>query len=298
MTTPINRRQAVGLLALGSLAPSRLVASRVFADEPARNDLPRRASPADYSIAYGGPVEELIGDLLHSERGDPKRESVTPHQEWYSEHVRRRMGAWGPKPRLYTPLEGLSSQPLEWRRERVIAAAERFIGYGYQHHHIPDWNPPAGWPWKTTCVGHNGPGFDCSNFTSFVFNQGFGIKISSGIEEQSRADHGLVEGHPVRIERVELPTAYDKRLNELRTGDLVYIRGRENGPVTHVVLWVGPIGRAGSGLPLLMDSHGAGVNDDQGRPIPCGVHLRPFRENSWYNRCASHAHRVFHEART
>ncbi len=46
-----------------------------------------------------------------------------------------------------------------------------------------------------------------------------------------------------------------------------------------------------------MDSHGSGVEDEHGRPIPCGVHLRPFRESSWYNRCASHAHRVFHDAK-
>ncbi len=295
ITMQLTRRRAVGLMAIGSLAPSRLVSTYALADEPARDAPPRHKSPADYSVAYSGPLEELIGDLLHSERGDPKRESATPHHEWYSEHVRRRMGAWGPKPRLYAPLEGLSGQPLEWKCERVIATAARFIGYGYQHHHIPDWNPPADWPWKRTCVGHNGPGFDCSNFTSFVFNQGFGIKISSGIGYQSRADHGFVAVYPVRIERVELPTAYDKRVSALRTGDLLYIRGREDGPVTHVVLWVGSIGRAASGLPLLIDSHGSGVSDDQGRPIPCGVQIRPFRENSWYNRCASHAHRVFHD---
>ena len=92
MTKRINRRQAVGLVALGSVASTQLLALRVLADEPVRDELPRRASPADYSIAYSGPTEELIGDLLHTERGDPKRESTTPHQEWYSDHVR---GAWG-----------------------------------------------------------------------------------------------------------------------------------------------------------------------------------------------------------
>ena len=40
-----------------------------------------------------------------------------------------------------------------------------------------------------TCVGHNGKGVDCSNFSSFVYNQGFGIKMSSAIE---RADRGSI----------------------------------------------------------------------------------------------------------
>jgi hypothetical protein len=46
-------------------------------------------------------------------------------------------------------------------------------------------------------------------------------------------------------------------------------------------------------VPLIIDSHGEDVRDSQGQFIPCGVQLRPFRENSWYNRSASHALRVF-----
>ncbi|HEY4312375.1 MAG TPA: NlpC/P60 family protein [Pirellulales bacterium] len=290
MSILLSRRQTLGLLTLGGIAPGAVLSSVVKAFEAPSHD-----KGSDYGLAYSGPIDELIGDLLHGERGDPQRESATPHHDWYSEHVRRRMGAWGPSPRLYPPIMKSPGQSLEWKRERVIATGARFIGYSYQHHHIPDWDPPAGWPWKVCCAGHNGRGVDCSNFTSFVYNQGFGIKISSGIGRQARTDHGLVEGHPVRIERVELPTDYDKRVEALHTGDLVYIRGREDGPVTHVVIWVGSIGRATSGLPLLMDSHGGDVKDDHGHPIPCGIHLRPFRQDSWYNRCASHAHRVFHE---
>lgn len=254
-------------------------------------------APSGYTVRYSGPVAELIGDLLQGERGDPRRQSSTPHHEWYAEHTLRRLGSWGPKPRLYAPLEGLASRPLEWKRERVIAAAERFVGYGYQHHHIPDWDPPADWPWKQTCVGHNGKGVDCSNFTSFVYNQGFGLKISSDVHRQAMTDHAFVDERPVPLERISLPAEYEKRVSTLRTGDLLYIRGREGGPITHVVLWIGSIGQAASGLPLILDSHGAGVDDDAGQPIPCGIHLRPYCEKSWYNRCASHAHRVFTDRR-
>ncbi len=183
---------------------------------------------------------------------------------------------------------------MQWKRERVVATAARFLGYGYQHHHVPDWNPPARWPWKETCVGHNGKGVDCSNLTSFVYNQGFGIRMSSAIHQQAESHRALEERHEsISLRTIELPDSYAQRQEILRTGDLVYIRGRADGPITHVVIWVGSLGRSPSGVPLVIDSHGSGVEDDWGRSIACGVQLRPFREHSWYHRCASHAHRIF-----
>lgn len=281
-----SRRQLVAGLSAAALAPHALVGSLRAAA--------RRQAPSDYRLEYRHGLDDLIGDLLQGERGDPRRQSQTPYGEWYSHGVRHRYGAWGPAARRYQPLEGLERRSVEWQRERVIATAARFIGYGYQHHHIPDWDPPAGWPWKETCVGHNGKGFDCSNFTSFVYNQGFGIHMSSAVKRQSELHAAAERGDRlVTLRRVELPGDYQARIETLRAGDLLYIRGREDGPITHVVLWVGELGRSESGLPLVLDSHGAGVDDDHGQPIPCGVHLRPFRDKSWYNRCASHAHRVF-----
>jgi cell wall-associated NlpC family hydrolase len=252
------------------------------------------AVDSGYSLDFTVKLDELIGDLLHGERGDPHREANVPHHLWYAHHQRHHLGSWGPGARRFLPLAGLDQQPLEWRRERVLAAAARFVGYGYQHHHIPDWDPPAHWPWKHTCVGHNGKGVDCSNFTSFVYNQAFGIHMSSGIGQQAHEHSATAGPHQhAAIHRIALPAAYEARQEVLRTGDLLYILGREGGHVTHVVMWVGHVGRAPSGVPLILDSHGGDVIDDQGRPIPCGIHLRPFRPSSWYDRCASHAHRVF-----
>ena len=45
---------------------------------------------------------------------------------------------------------------VEWKRERLVASGARFLGYEYQHHHIFDWDPPAGWPWNSCCTGHQG----------------------------------------------------------------------------------------------------------------------------------------------
>ena len=53
-------------------------------------------------------------------------------------------------------------------RQRVIAVALRFQGYHYQHHHVPDWDPPADWPYKESPLGKQSKGVDCSNFTSFA----------------------------------------------------------------------------------------------------------------------------------
>ncbi|WP_165246244.1 NlpC/P60 family protein [Paludisphaera soli] len=282
----IPRRSLLAAALSAAIAPTRALA--LGADDPG-------PAGSGYAVEFRHPVDELIGDLLTTERGDPRMQASVPHREWYSEHVRRRFGAWGPPPRAYPPAEAAEGRSAEWRRERTIAAALRFVGYGYQHHHIPDWEPPAGWPWKETCAGGNGKGFDCSNFTGFVYNQAFGVRVSTAVErqaEQTEAEFGR-EGRTHRLGRIELPEGYAGKVDALRTGDLLFIRGKPGGAITHVVLWVGPIGRSASGTPLILDSHGGGVTDDEGRPIPCGVRLRPFREKSWYARCASHAHRAF-----
>jgi NlpC/P60 family len=253
-------------------------------------------TPSGYSIEFTLPEKELIGDLLHGERGDPHAEAQVPFREWYPPPGKRHFDSWGPAARHYPAVPGIEHRSLAWKRERVVATAARFLGHGYQHHHVPDWDPPKDWPWKETCVGHNGKGVDCSNFTSFAYNQGFGIHLNSDIKHQSELASALEGQHEkLRLKHIPLPASYEERIKVLLPGDLVYIRGREDGPITHVVLWVGSLGRSSSGAPLHMDSHGADVKDDEGRQIPCGVQLRPFREHSWYNKCASHAIRTFYE---
>lgn len=278
---------ALGRLAAGSPAFPGLATPRAFAEA----DSPYR-SP--YRIEFTLPLEELVGDLMQSERGDPRLEGEVAHEHWYSHRTLERWHAWGPPARAYPPAPGVDRWPVEKRRERVIAVASRYLGYGYQHHHIPDWTPPAHWPWIKSCAGRNGKGVDCSNLTGFVYNLGFGLRMSGDIHRQAeeRVAEGPGHGRTTPIRRIELPDGYAERVQALRTGDLLFVRSR-GGKVSHVVIWVGPIGRSPDGVPLVIDSHGEDTRDSEGRPIPCGVHLRPFRENSWYNRSASHAHRIF-----
>ncbi|WZO98558.1 NlpC/P60 family protein [Isosphaeraceae bacterium EP7] len=247
-----------------------------------------------YRVEFTHRAAEVIGDLERTERGDHRLESEVPFHQWYTPRTLERWHAWGPPAAFYPRPPGVEHWPAERKRERVIAVALRFQGYAYQHHHIPDWSPPEAWPWMPTCAGSNGKGVDCSNLTGFVYNQGFGLRLNSDVHKQSeeRSVKGT-DGRATRLHAVELPSSYDDRLATLRTGDLLFIRGKPGGKISHVVLWVGPIGRSPDGTPLVLDSHGEDVRDSEGQPIPCGVHLRPFRENSWYNRSASHALRVF-----
>ncbi len=246
-----------------------------------------------YRINFTVPKVDLIGDLERTERGDHRLQAEIPFQEWYSHRTLERWHSWGPPAREYPVPLGFEHWSIERKRERVIAAALRYQGYAYQHHHIPDWNPPQDWPWSKTCAGSNGKGFDCSDMTGFVYNLGFGLRISTDVHLQSETRIARSE-RPIKIKLVELPSAFEERVKVLRTGDLVYIRNRE-GKISHVVIWVGPIGQSQDGVPLVIDSHGEDVRDSDGNSIPCGVQIRPFRANSWYNQSASHALRIFYE---
>jgi hypothetical protein len=42
---------------------------------------------------------------------------------------------------------------------------------------------------------------------------------------------------------------------------------------------------------LVIDSTGGRIKDSSGHAIPCGIHLRPFKQGSWYHHSFHHAHR-------
>jgi hypothetical protein len=119
------------------------------------------------------------------------------------------------------------------------------------------------------------------------------MKPNSGIHQLAKQIEipGPGPGHTTKATQVTLPKDYAERIQTLRTGDLLFIRNKK-GEISHVVLWVGTIGRSPDNVPLILDSHGESVKDANGNTIPAGIHLRPFLENSWYNHSASHAHRL------
>lgn len=266
-----------------------LMSTNAAADEGLTADT-EYTSP--YSIRLPFTRQELIPDLLSGERGDPRKESELSFSDWYSHE---KVGPWGPLPKAYLPSAAAQGKSAEFKRARIIAAAMRYIGYGYRHHYIPDWDPPAGWHTpKPGGTRHDGKGVDCSNFTSFVYNQGLGIKFSSDIHKQADMDMASINGSGESITvtiipRQETVGAWKK---VLKPGDLVFIRNRAGNEISHVIMWLGEWGLAPGGTSLVLDSHGADTRDTSGALIPNGIYLRPFTDTSWYLINADHAIRI------
>ncbi len=246
-----------------------------------------------YHVQFNIPHEELIKIDQQSPRNDIRLESDLPYEDWYSQRVRKRFGAWGPVPRHYPIIPDYDQKSLQWKRERVLAVACKYIGLPYQHHHIPDWDPPADWPWKQVAYGRNSRGVDCSDFSSWCYNYGLGIKLKTGIKEQAEQTELNTAGSDrvFEAETITDDSGYENLCKKLKTGDLLYIRNNK-GNLAHVIMWVGEIGKSPDGAPLIIDSTGEGHKDANGVEIPVGVHLRPFLKNSWYYKSFDHAHRI------
>ncbi len=261
--------------------------------------LPALGYESPYSVKLTESPENLCQCESQSPRNDWRLESQTPFEEWYSQSVKKKFQAWGPEPRHYPAPEDLDKKSTEWKRQRLLAVAVRMIGLPYQHHHIPDWNPPADWPWKEVKYGCNSKGLDCSNFTGWLYNYGLGIKLNTNVEKQ--AENHLIEadrtgGAPIEADVITTNGTdkenYELLKNGLKTGDLLYIQKRDEDKVSHVIMWVGSYGKAPNNVPLIIDCTGEGHKDSNGNDIPVGVHLRPFTPDSWYFKRFSHAHRI------
>lgn len=246
-----------------------------------------------YRVNFSFPLQELCAMDNYPPRNNPRLQSSTPFEDWYSPRIRKKFGAWGPDPRRYPPPANYDQLPPEWKRERVLAVAYNLIGLPYQHHHVPAWDPPRNWPWKEVKYGHNSPGVDCSDFTSWCYNYGLGIKLSTGIVQQGTKTQ--IEGPggqgTIDVKTIRNDNGFDTLINTLKTGDLLYIRNNK-GKIGHVIMWVGPIGWSPNGTPLVIDSTGPEHKDCNGTPIPIGVELRPFTPDSWYYKNFVHAHRI------
>lgn len=271
-----------------------LNSSVCLADAEPSPEADRAGYRSPYSVNLPWTMEELIPDLLEGERGDPGREAIIPYDLWY-QHSDPWIGPWGPLPRHYHWPAIANGKSDDWKRARIIATALRYLGYQYRHHYIPDWDPPLGWyvP-KPGGTRHEGKGVDCSNFTSFAYNQGLGLGISSDIHKQAASEtitiHGAELEIPVTL--ISKPQSSENWAEVLKPGDLLFIRPRNGDGISHVVIWIGSWGEAKDGQPLILDSHGADVRDAEGSLIPAGVYLRPFRPNSWYATNADHALRL------
>ena len=248
-----------------------------------------------YELTFKAPLHELLFDA-HGPRGNPHEQSSIPIGQWYSRHVLKDFGSWGVPAREFDCPPAVAGKPVQWRRERVVAAAARFIGYQYQHHHVPDWDPPPDWPWQSCCARRQGKGVDCSNFSGWNYNWALGIHLNTDIHVQAdrktaRSAHGEIHAETIRRPEGKPHEWYASLCESLRPGDLLYIANNKRDHVTHVIMWVGDCAKSPDGTPLVIDSTGGRIKDSAGHAIPCGIHLRPFKKGSWYHMSFEHAHR-------
>ena len=261
-----------------------------------------------YRLAFHWTEAQLLPDAGDAPRNDPKLSGAKPHEQWYTDEARKKDGVWGPQVRAFDVPACCRDWPADRKRERVILVASRYLGYDYQHHHLPDWDPPKDWPWKKVAASTQSKGVDCSNFTSFVYNYALGLGISSDIHKQSdgeargkeRKPAAYNDGTPAKLTRIEKPVgddAYAKLVASLRKGDLMLMTSRKPekaGQVSHVAIFLGDCGVSPDKTPLIMDSAGGGT-DCAGKPIPTGIFIRPMTPDSWYFRNFHHAWRVIQD---
>ncbi len=290
-TGPIHRfikiaAGAILLLQAGNAGPA----------EAETKDFPVSSNPytSQYSLKFSLPQATLSAPDSAAPRNDPHLQSETAYDNWYSPQIEKHYGSWGPEPRHYPPpSSGSDSLTPEWQRERILAVGQTLIGLPYQHHHIPDWNPPADWPQMEVRSGHQSKGLDCSNFTSWLYNYGLGIKLITNVHKQANevAVPGPGGQGTIQVQVINRPETNEKLLSTLIAGDLLYLKNKD-GEISHVIVWTGDIGRAPDGAPLIMDCTDMERKDSSGVVIPVGVNLRPFTRESWYFRNFSHAHRI------
>jgi len=150
---------------------------------------PKVQTPS-YSEFYLSPtIESVILDF-------PSRDAFL--EKYMIASTQLRHDSWGPKPPTF-PLAQIpvGIHPVEWQRARVVEVAKKYIGLPYKHHHVPTW------------YGPEGQGIDCSNFTSWIYNYGLGIRFTSHCQKQAESDRA--------------PGRKLKEGEKLEPGDLLFI---------------------------------------------------------------------------
>jgi len=280
------------------------------------------ASP--YRINFTCSEDALTFDFNESPRNDYTQASNTPFADWYVESTfpvanpndgRGTSASWGPWAANYPwvePPSGLTGgcDATTWKRERVLRVAQEYIGYDYQHHHIPDFNPyPSNRDWPASdpavLVNYPTPGIDCSDFSSWNYNFGLGIVLNTDVVNQGLTSTPIYYGQgglAVTAVEVVAPGAgltYQQLTGVLQPGDLLYIKNT-GGTVSHVIMWLGQKGEDTNGQDhwLVIDSHDNSppISDSNNITIPPGVNIHPFRENEWYFTSFDHALRIIADA--
>ncbi|MEO6459476.1 MAG: NlpC/P60 family protein [Bdellovibrionota bacterium] len=132
---------------------------------------------------------------------DSLAQTEVPREDWQLPQY----GSWGPCPLTFPRvLADPTRNAPNWSRVRIVEVAKKYIGLPYKHRHIP-------------AMG----GLDCSNFTSWVYNYGFGIRFTSNIRKQAaEAGRRLVAGE------------------SLVPGDLIFLYDSNHVEIIHVAIYI------------------------------------------------------------
>ncbi len=127
-------------------------------------------------------------------------QTEVPRDEWDC------CGYWGPPASRYPEVSiPHDYERIQWLRDRVIATGKRYVGLSYLKSHIPSRG-----------------GFDCSNFTAWIFNYGLGVPLNSNVEIQAQSAGRLLD-----------PS------EPLAPGDLVFLWSQKDpSRIGHVVMHV------------------------------------------------------------
>ena len=233
------------------------------------------AQPSVFQYPFTCNRSSLAADFAQR---DQLPQTAVPAGAWYA---RNRdgvylNGGWGPRPVSYPAVQvpaNAGCDAATWRRERILTVAMRHLNVpgnpdalDYRHHHIPAWNPPAdtfpsgdrGMP-ELSAASPWGPGrgLDCSNFASWVYNYGLGIRPTSSVR--------ALAGSP------GVPAQAIAKNGPFMPGDLVYLHPtNDSRRVSHVVIYINDA--------YVIDDRWDYVGPD-GRPLR-GVHVRP--RVGWY----------------
>lgn len=252
-----------------------------------------KAEKLEYKV-YASPydISAVIGDASLSadfEKREAQVQTKPARENWYEPEKYRDGVKWGPNPKQLGAPALPENASAQWKRNRVIAAAYRYLNTQYQHHHLPMWDPPQDWPYTKTRLGHQSRGVDCSNFTGWAYNLALGIDIDRAVAKQAKM---LYVKQPQGISSQVMTVAertdgleFTDLVSKFKTGDLIFAAEAKTNPdkAAHVVLWIGQ--DTASGDYLVIDSHDQTANsvDAAGGNIPSGVQVRAYRESSWYN---------------
>lgn len=200
---------------------------------PELSDAGEPPAPPETSAPAFDYAASLTADFAYR---DSLPQTTSPESEWFSS------SAYGPQAATYPPVvvPAEVSDPIAWKRDRVIEVAKHFLGVPYANLHVPI----AG-------------GLDCSNFTAWVYNYGFGLRFTSNTQKQAvEAGRKLEPGEA------------------LQKGDLLFIWNSSRTQIGHAAIFIDP-------------GH---IIDSTSSASPDGVGLRSF--TGWYKERFAFARRI------